>query len=86
MLAARSSSGRYRDWGVIIQMLRVHPNTWAVRLTDEPARLVRTVRERAAPELHLADGVVEARLVNSYTDTTGHRKGDVYLRFRSNDD
>jgi hypothetical protein len=86
MLAARSSSGRYRRWDVIVRTLRAHPGVWAVRLTDEPARLVRTVRERAAPELHLDDGVVEARLVNGYVDTAGRRKGDVYLRFRSDDE
>lgn len=57
------------------------PNSWAVRLTDAPARLVRTVRDRSAPELHLDSGVVEAVLVNDYIDSKGRRKGDVHLRF-----
>lgn len=79
----RSPTGRYILWRQIIEELRKRPDTWAVKLGDEPARLVRTVRDRSNPALHLTEGRVEARIVNEYTDTGGHRRGDIYLRYLS---
>lgn len=75
-----SPSGRYHQWDLIVEDLRATPNTWAVRLTDVPARLARTVWDRSAPELHLSDGVIEAKLVNSY-ELNGKRRGDLYLKY-----
>lgn len=55
-----------------------------MHLNDVPARVVRTVENRSAPELHMPDGRVEAALLHPYTDTMGRRRGDVYLRYTPN--
>lgn len=81
MTSQRSETGRYRDWDAIIAQLRTRPGEWVVRLPNEPRRLVRTVRFKQAPELHLTDGVIEVDIVNEYTDDRGIRRGDVHLRF-----
>jgi hypothetical protein len=77
----RSSSGRFYDWETIINQLRARPGVWLVRLPDRPARLVRSIQEKSAPELHITDGTIEAQIVNEYTDAKGTRRGDVYVRY-----
>src|SRR5688572_17411455 len=77
----RSPSGRYWEWDQIVRQCRARPGSWIVRLPNEPARLVRTVRDRSAPELHLDDGVIEVQIKNEYRDEWGRKRGDLYLRF-----
>jgi hypothetical protein len=81
----RSPSGRYWDWAQIVAQCRARPGSWVVRLPNEPARLVRTIRDRSAPELHLDDGVIEVVIQNEYRDEWGGRRGDLYLRFAPRD-
>ncbi len=77
----RRKNGRLWDWAFIVRQAQSHPNAWVVRLPDEPARLVRTIRERSAPELRLEGGVLEATIRNEYRDSLGRRRGDIYIRF-----
>ena len=77
----RSPSGRFWHWANIVRYLRDRPETWAIRLIDQPARLVRTVNDRSSPDLHMPDGLIQVKIVYEYTDQTGRRRGDIYLRF-----
>lgn len=80
-MTRRSPSGRYLRWPEIIADLRAKPGRWAVRLLDQPARLDRTVKERAHPALRLDDGVIESQLVHRYRTEHGAYRGDVWLRY-----
>jgi len=77
----RSPSGRYHNWEQIVATLRLTPGVWALRLVNQPTRLARTVNDRSAPALRIEDGRIEAKIVNSYTDSDNRRRGDVYLRY-----
>lgn len=77
----RSASGRYLDWGAISHDARKHPGKWVVVLRNQPVRLARNVRERSHPQLRLLDGRLEARVLHSYVGETGHRRGDIHIRF-----
>lgn len=81
MRAPRKATGRYRDWAAIVARTRLYPNVWAVRLSNEPVHLARQVRDKRAPELHLEDGYIQARVTNGHTNELGERRGDVTLRF-----
>lgn len=77
----RSKGGRLWRWGEIVAECRALPGAWAVRLPNEPRRLLRTIRERSAPELRLDDGKLEAVIRNQYRDEMGRLRGDIYIRF-----
>jgi hypothetical protein len=80
----RRKNGRYWDWEQIVRLARSHPGSWVVRLPNEPARVVRTIRNRSAPELRLDDGVLEAIIRNEYRDRLGRQRGDIFVRFMPN--
>jgi hypothetical protein len=76
----RSPGGRLHRWGYIVRVASRSPGAWVVKLPDEPTRLVRTINDRAAPELRFEGGRLEAKAVNVYRNAWGHRRGDVYIR------
>lgn len=81
----RSASGRFWRWPVLIAALQRRPGQWAVRLNDQPHRLLRTVRKKQHPALRLDDGVIHIAMVLSYVDPNGHRRGDMYLMYEPYD-
>lgn len=71
------------DWPALVAKLRRRPGRWVLALADVPASTEKLVRLRRHPALRLEGETVLASMRNVYTDSDGHRRGDVYLKIVS---
>lgn len=80
--AYRSPSGRFILWPDIIRHARRSPGVWWLVFPDVPEATALAVRYRKHPDLKRDDGRLEADLRNIHiTGATGHRRGDLYIRW-----
>lgn len=72
---------RTYPWAEIVAHAVRH-GVWVspVELKDAPARTVHRIRARNHPDLRYADGRLEARITNIYTDELGTERGDIWVR------
>lgn len=75
-----SPSRRYVNWPAVIRYCKKHSG-WNQILPNVPQSVAKNVRLRRHPDLRRADGQLEARLINTYTDESGVPRGDVIVRW-----